>query len=141
MQVSGRAEEGMGGVGVPCHPHDHGLSNTSKPFELSHGSKKRKVILWYLGPFQQSLPQSLLQLSQCYSAKLSVLSKVNGEHSSKGVILARLQRMQCTLRALGLAAGVETKELSQSVCGLSLLRVGTEQGVWLLLIGDLLWRG
>lgn len=42
MQVSGRAQEGMGGVGVPCYPRDHGLSNTSKPFELSHGSKKEK---------------------------------------------------------------------------------------------------
>lgn len=48
--------------------------------------------------------------------------------------------MQHMLRALGMAAGVETKELSQSVCMLSLLQVGCEQGARLLLLRDLLRR-
>lgn len=38
---------------------------------------QRRIIFWYLGPFLQSLPQFLLQFSQCYSAKLNAHCKVN----------------------------------------------------------------
>jgi len=39
-------------------------------------SQKRRTI-WCLGLFQQSLPQVLLQLRQCYSAKFSAYGEVN----------------------------------------------------------------
>lgn len=42
MQVSGRAQLGVGGVGLPCHLLDHGLSNASKPFGLPYGHEKEK---------------------------------------------------------------------------------------------------
>ena len=58
-----------------------------------------------------------------------------------GPVSAEPASIPPAIKSVLLAAGVETKELSQSVCGLSLLQVGTEQGAWLLLIGDLLWRG